>query len=125
MPPTFTQRQQEVYDRLMQDPPMEARAIAKELNISRNAVYQQITALKRKGALDPTFTPSGEVRASAGSERAEQIVGFVAGNGHGTTATLDVVRELVQQNSRLIAQNERLIDIIAGVRGTASALASE
>jgi hypothetical protein len=56
----ITDRQQEVLDLLRAG--MKARAVGEELGISRNAVYQQIQALKKKGLLDATYTPSGEVR---------------------------------------------------------------
>lgn len=38
---------------------MSAREIGKELDISRNAVYQQIQSLRRKGVLEQGYTPSG------------------------------------------------------------------
>jgi len=45
-----------------------ATKIADQLGITRNAVYQQIQAIKRKGALDHAFTPSGELRVPAGQD---------------------------------------------------------
>lgn len=55
-----TDRQSEILALLHEG--MKARAIGEKLGISRNAVYQQIQALKRKGMLEQTYTPSGEVR---------------------------------------------------------------
>lgn len=54
----LTERQQEVLQRLEKS--MGAQAIADELGITRNAVYQQIQAIRKKGYLDPGFTPSGQ-----------------------------------------------------------------
>lgn len=53
----LTKRQQEIKDMLEQD--MSAQEIAADLGITRNAVYQQIAALRRKGSLAANFTPSG------------------------------------------------------------------
>jgi DNA-binding transcriptional ArsR family regulator len=55
---TLTKRQQEVLDRLGQG--MGAREIARDIGISRNAVYQHIDRLRRQGALAETYTPSGQ-----------------------------------------------------------------
>lgn len=46
----LTDRQQEIYDRLMKH--KKPTEIADDLGISRNAVYQHITSLKRAGVLD-------------------------------------------------------------------------
>ena len=54
----LTKRQQEVFDRLGQG--MGAKQIAKDIGISRNAVYQHIERLRRQGALAETYTPSGQ-----------------------------------------------------------------
>src|SRR5215208_4422957 len=64
---TLTKRQQEVLDRLEQG--MGAKAIAHDIGVSRNAVYQHIERLRRQGALAQSYTPSGQPprRADAGS----------------------------------------------------------
>ena len=54
----LTKRQQEVLDRLGQG--MGAKQIAKDIGISRNAVYQHIERLRRQGALAESYTPSGQ-----------------------------------------------------------------
>lgn len=54
----LTKRQQEVLDRLEQG--MGAKQIARDIGVSRNAVYQHIERLRRQGALAPTYTPSGQ-----------------------------------------------------------------
>ena len=63
----LTKRQQEVFDRLGQG--MGAKQIAKDIGISRNAVYQHIERLRRQGALAESYTPSGQPprRVEAGS----------------------------------------------------------
>jgi len=55
---TLTKRQQEVLDRLEQG--MGASEIARDIGVSRNAVYQHIDRLRRQGALAQTYTPSGQ-----------------------------------------------------------------
>ena len=55
---TLTKRQQEVLDRLEQG--MGAQDIARDIGVSRNAVYQHIERLRRQGALAETYTPSGQ-----------------------------------------------------------------
>src|SRR5262245_26369860 len=54
----LTKRQQEVFDRLQQG--MGAKEIARDIGVSRNAVYQHIERLRRQGALAETYTPSGQ-----------------------------------------------------------------
>jgi hypothetical protein len=67
---TLTKRQQQVLDRLERGQPV--KKIAKDVGISRAAVYQHIERLRRQGALAETYTPSGqpprraEVAGSAG-----------------------------------------------------------
>src|SRR5262245_47257691 len=55
---TLTKRQQDVLDRL--DQGMEVRRIARDIGISRNAVYGHIERLRRQGALAESYTPSGQ-----------------------------------------------------------------
>ena len=54
----MTKRQQEVFDRLEQG--MGAKQIARDIGVSRNAVYQHIERLRKQGALAETYTPSGQ-----------------------------------------------------------------
>ena len=54
----LTKRQQEVFDRLGQG--MGAKQIAKDIGVSRNAVYQHIERLRKQGALAENYTPSGQ-----------------------------------------------------------------
>ena len=65
----LTDRQREIKDLLTDE--MSAREIGDRLGISRNAVYQQIQALRRKGALESGFTPSGMPAREHGSGRDE------------------------------------------------------
>jgi hypothetical protein len=55
---TLTKRQQQVLDRLERGQPV--KKIAKDVGISRAAVYQHIERLRRQGALAETYTPSGQ-----------------------------------------------------------------
>lgn len=54
----LTKRQQEVLDRL--DQGLGAKQIARDIGVSRNAVYQHIERLRRQGALAANYTPSGQ-----------------------------------------------------------------
>ncbi|HEY8000500.1 MAG: LuxR C-terminal-related transcriptional regulator [Vicinamibacteria bacterium] len=54
----LTKRQQEVLDRLERG--MGAKQIARDIGVSRNAVYQHIERLRRQGALAESYTPSGQ-----------------------------------------------------------------
>jgi transposase len=54
----LTERQREIKDRL--DQGMTARDIGVDLGVSRNAVYQQIQRMRRRGNLDAFYTPSGQ-----------------------------------------------------------------
>lgn len=53
----LTPRQREIKDRL--DKGMQAREIANELGITRNAVYQTIQRGRKLGWLPPDYTPTG------------------------------------------------------------------
>jgi hypothetical protein len=54
----LTKRQREVLERL--ELGMSAKRIAKDIGVSRNAVYQTIERLRRQGALPESYTPSGQ-----------------------------------------------------------------
>lgn len=54
----LTKRQREVLERLEQG--YGAKQIAKDLGVSRNAVYQHVERLRRQGALSESYTPSGQ-----------------------------------------------------------------
>jgi predicted ArsR family transcriptional regulator len=63
----LTPRQQEIKERLERG--MTAIEVAEDLDISRNAVYQQIQAMRKKGELPRNFTPSGQpAREPGGTE---------------------------------------------------------
>lgn len=53
----LTPRQREIKERL--DKGMQAREIAKDLGITRNAIYQAIQRGRRDGWLPPDYTPTG------------------------------------------------------------------
>src|SRR3954454_2829195 len=54
----LTKRQREGLERLEQG--YGAKQIARDLGVTRNAVYQHIERLRRQGALAETYTPSGQ-----------------------------------------------------------------
>lgn len=66
----LTKRQREVLERLEQG--RTVKQIAKDIGITRAAVYQHIERLRRQGALAETYTPSGQ------PPRREVAVGSVA-----------------------------------------------
>lgn len=53
----LTEAQEKIKSRL--DKGMTAPQIARDLGISRNAVYQQIQRMRRNGVLAPNYTPTG------------------------------------------------------------------
>jgi DNA-binding CsgD family transcriptional regulator len=55
---SLTKRQHEVLERL--ELGHGAKQIARDIGVTRNAVYQHIDRLRRQGALSATFTPSGQ-----------------------------------------------------------------
>jgi len=115
---TLTKRQQEILDRLGQG--MGAREIARDIGVSRNAVYQHIDRLRRHGALAEGYTPSGQPprRLEVGS------AGFTPAVAPRASALAEV-RELRQAgDGRDDAAYARVIEAaIAG--GDAPALAYE
>lgn len=84
-----------------------AREIAEKLNISRTAVYSQIKAIKAKGIFDSTYTPSGEVRVPPHTT-AQSVLEHVTGSSQGDTSQMEVIRELIAQNSKLLEMVDRL-----------------
>lgn len=61
----LTQRQRDI--KAMLDKSLSAQDIADELDISRNAVYAQLEAMKKKGVLPRDYTPSGQPPRAARS----------------------------------------------------------
>jgi DNA-binding CsgD family transcriptional regulator len=55
--PGLTKRQSEVLERLEQG--ISVKRIARDMGVTRNAVYQTIERLRRQGALPEAYTPSG------------------------------------------------------------------
>lgn len=62
--PGLTKRQTEVLERLEQGFPV--KAIAHDMGVTRNAVYQHVDRLRQLGALPETFTASGQPRRAEG-----------------------------------------------------------
>lgn len=94
---TLTSRQQEI--KTLLDEGLKATEIAEQLGVTRNAIYQQIVAIKKKGELDESYTPSGEVRLSP-----LQIKHSQAGMPPTSEETLRVITTLVETNARLSEQ---------------------
>jgi DNA-binding CsgD family transcriptional regulator len=90
----LTERQQEIYDRLQQH--MKPQQIADDLEISRNAVYQHITSLKKAGVLE------GQQRAAA---LGEDVFGSVAAV---VTRAERRVAEITEQETRLAQEKQQL-----------------
>jgi transposase-like protein len=78
--PGLTKRQTEVLERLEQGYPV--KKIAKDIGVSRNAVYQHIDRLRSTGALPETFTASGQPSRRGDSPTAVGSASF----GPGTLA---------------------------------------
>ena len=100
----LTDRQSEVLTLLEQG--VDARSIASQLGITRNAVYLQIKALKRKGALAEDYTPSGEVRTPPTSAAHAPP----AGRASASPAQWDIISQLVEQNRQLLDIVAKLTD---------------
>lgn len=99
----MTERQTQVLEAL--NAGKAAREIAEDLGISRNAVYAQITALKRKNVLPADWTPTGEVRTPAH---------LVAGRApQDAPAYMDVIKELVDMNRQLVNMLEQRTSDVA------------
>jgi transposase-like protein len=62
----LTKRQTEVLERVEQGYPV--NKIARDMGVTRNAVYQTIERLRRAGALPEAFTPSGQPPRRSGAE---------------------------------------------------------
>lgn len=61
----LTKRQREVLYRL--ELGMGAKQIANDIGVSRNAVYQVVERLRRRGALPEAYTPSGQPPRRSGA----------------------------------------------------------
>ena len=72
----LTKRQTEVLERLEFGMPVQK--IARDMGVSRAAVYQHVDKLRRQGALPESYTPSGQPPA-----RGEPPVGSAVGLGPG------------------------------------------
>src|SRR5919204_6850189 len=56
--PGLTKRQTEVLERLERGQPV--KKIARDIGVTRNAVYQTIERLRRAGAVPESYTPTGQ-----------------------------------------------------------------
>lgn len=110
----LTERQREIKDRL--DEGMQARDIAAELGITRNAVYQQIQRMRNNGDLARNYTPTGQpVREQRpGMEALAKLVGDIDGDSDESrnAGALALVQELRRTRDDLDAIAQRISTII-------------
>lgn len=99
--PKLTERQHEI-KRLL-DSDVGAVDIAEKLGITRNAVYQQIHAIRKKGLLPEGYTPSGEVRISPNQPHPASQAGQATNDD-----AMRVISTLVTTNAQLADVIERL-----------------
>ncbi|HYU62084.1 MAG TPA: helix-turn-helix domain-containing protein [Solirubrobacterales bacterium] len=106
-----TKRQQEVLERLHSGAPV--KKIARDLGVSRNAVYQTIDRLRLQGALPADFTASGQLPRG----RVELL------SGPPTSSRLAELRELEDE----AASSDRYAELVeaAIADGDVAALAYE
>jgi transposase len=109
----LTDRQLEIKTRL--DKGFQAREIAEDLGITRNAVYQQIQRMRRQGNLDHDFTPTGQPRREGTSGSA--LLNAIARNSNGetdaeTAGALALVLELRRTRDELAVITRRLSTIV-------------
>jgi transposase-like protein len=90
--PGLTKRQTEVLERLEQGYPV--KKIAKDIGVSRNAVYQHIDRLRRMGALPETFTASGQPPRSPDAGTTVGNVSFGGGTLAPRESQLGAMRDL-------------------------------
>jgi predicted ArsR family transcriptional regulator len=112
---SLTDRQQEIKTRL--DAGLGAREIAQELGITRNAVYQQISRLRKYGVLEPDYTPTGQpVRErQPGAEVLASLLNGVSQDGDECLASagaLALVQELRRTRDELEVMCRRISSII-------------
>jgi transposase len=108
----LTDRQLEIKTRL--DKGFQAREIADELGISRNAVYQVIQRLRKYGVLDHDFTPTGQAPRELTSSSVLNAIGRSA-NGETdaeTAGALALVLELRRTRDELAVITRRLSTIV-------------
>ncbi len=116
----MTDRQREIKELL--DKGRTAPEIAKELEISRNAVYQQIQRMRRNGVLPATYTPTGaparEITTAPGQDTLTKLLSSevdMVGKSVETAsaaASLALVQELRRTRDELDAIAQRLSMII-------------
>ena len=104
--PGLSKRQTEVLERLEQG--YAVKKIARDMGVSRNAVYQHIDRLRRQGALPETFTASGQPPRSAD---------FVAGEGQGRAGTLAPRESALAQLRGLAASGGSEAEYATAVEG--------
>ena len=116
----LTERQQQVLDLLRQG--VGAREIGTRLGITRNAVYQTITRLKKHGVLDEGFTPDkGTQRTPASRPSAQLISALTATEG---PATGDTTSEPAQRHEEIAPLSAELVRELARTQQELAAIAN-
>lgn len=109
----LTERQREIKTRL--DAGMQAREIAQDLGITRNAVYQQIQRMRNNGVLSHDYTPTGQPTREQrpGMEALAKLIGDgVSDDETQVAGTLALVQELRRTRDDLDAIAQRISSII-------------
>jgi len=107
----ITASQQAIKDRL--DQGKQAREIANELGITRNAVYQQIQRMRRNGVLDADYTPTGvPVREINRQGALEQLLAAHGDGGELDAGARALALELARVRDELDAISRRITLIV-------------
>lgn len=116
----LTERQQQVLDLLRQD--VGAREIGTRLGITRNAVYQTITRLKKHGVLDEDFTPDKGAQRPPGPRPSAQLIGALTAKDD--PATGDATSEPAQKLEEIAPLSAELVRELARVQQELATIAN-
>lgn len=111
----LTSRQRDIKERL--DKGMQAREIANDLGITRNAVYQQIQRGRKLGWLPADYTPTGlPMRERPGYDTLARLLASddttTNGDGEQVAGQLALVQELRRTRDELGTIYRRLASIL-------------
>ena len=114
----LTERQQQVLDLLRQD--VGAREIGTRLGITRNAVYQTITRLKKHGVLDEGFTPDQGTPRPPGTRPSAQLLtaltdGDTTAPGNATSEPAQRLEEIAPLSAELVRELARTQQELAAI----------
>lgn len=109
-----TKRQEEILRRLRDG--QAVREIAEDIGVSRNAVYQQIQTMRKRGQLPPNFTQTGQPPREIprrGEDVLRRLVAFDDGDEIEAAGAAALVVELQRTRDELDAIVHRLSFITA------------